>query len=311
MRLLRPATAAEWPGLRHWHPHTLTCCSSLWSLRSPHSWTQTGSLRSLDPLLLQTGTGRERQRPPAVSPPCSEGPQAPSIALTSGEPTAPASAPSEEAPAAGRATSIASGSVVGRLAGLVDSDLPPVHRLETGDLRRLVGAPPSSEAAGFPGSKQGVLHLPRPRAAALTFPFMAIMASLASSMFSNVTNPKPRDRWVSRSFTTTTAQERRGVCAQPSPQAAPLRRRQHQPHLPRSVRTLRRPAPATARWCRNSALRRKACLRLMPWRPAANAAEFLTRPSGASPLPPPPCTRHRGLRGKPWRAPPQTHPYDF
>lgn len=162
--------------------------------------------------------------------------------------------------------------------------------------------------------EQGVLHLPRPRAAALTFPFMAIMASLASSMFSNVTNPKPRDRWVSRSFTTTTAQETRGVCAQPSPQAAPLRRRQQQPHLPRSVRTLRRPAPATARWCRNSALRRKACLRLMPWRPAANAVEFLTRPSGASPLPPPPCTRHRGLWGKPWSAPPlppQTHTYDF
>jgi hypothetical protein len=35
---------------------------------------------------------------------------------------------------------------------------------------------------------------------------MAIIASLASSMFSKVTNPNPRDRWVSLSFTTTTSE---------------------------------------------------------------------------------------------------------
>lgn len=100
-------------------PHALgktsavTCCSSLWSLHNPHSWTRTGSPRSLGPLLLQTGTRRaEHHRLPAVSPLCSRRPQALSVALTSGEPTAPASAPSEEAPAPSGATSIPTGSVV-------------------------------------------------------------------------------------------------------------------------------------------------------------------------------------------------------
>lgn len=53
---------------------------------------------------------------------------------------------------------------------------------------------------------------PQPAGLTLTFPFIAIMASLASSMFSKVTNPKPRDRWVSLSLTTTTAERGIRLC---------------------------------------------------------------------------------------------------
>lgn len=52
-----------------------------------------------------------------------------SVSSTSGEPTAPTAAPTEEASASSGATPISSGPVVRGLAGLVNSDLPSVHRL--------------------------------------------------------------------------------------------------------------------------------------------------------------------------------------
>lgn len=51
------------------------------------------------------------------------------VSSSSGEPSAPASSPTEKAPASSRATPVSSGPVVRRLASLVNSDLPPVHRL--------------------------------------------------------------------------------------------------------------------------------------------------------------------------------------
>lgn len=51
------------------------------------------------------------------------------VSSSSGEPSAPAASPTEEAPASSRATPVSSGPVIRRLASLVNSDLPPIHRL--------------------------------------------------------------------------------------------------------------------------------------------------------------------------------------
>lgn len=159
--------------------HTLTCCSSLWSPHSPHSWTRSGFPRSLGPLLLQTGRKNKwipapgnstpTMTPRASGPKCGTHPwRTHGLGL----------GPHGRSP--GPQQSHLGTHGIGCQTTCRPGQLGSVARPQTGkDRLRSASSPP---------------NLGSPNSVPLTFPFIAIMASFASSMFSKVTNPKPRDR---------------------------------------------------------------------------------------------------------------------